>query len=558
MAKKILIVGGVAGGASAAARLRRNDEFAEIIMFERGEYISFANCGLPYYIGGTITDRDELLLQTPESFNERFNVDVRVSNEVVSIDRDAKEVEVKNLKDGSVYRESYDTLILSPGSTPLKPPIPGIGSSNIFTLWNIPDVDKLKEFVTENELRTATVIGGGFIGIEMAENLHDLGLQVSLVEMAPQVMAPIDFDMAQLVHTHMDKLGIKLYLNNGVKEFANRGVVTDVVLNGGESIESDIVMLAIGIRANGELAKNAGLAMNERGGIIVDRNMVTSDPSIYAVGDAVQVVDFVTGADTMVPLAGPANKQGRIAANHIAGIDDDYKGTQGTSVAKVFDFTVASTGQNEKMLQRTGKAYGKDYFISIISPGSHAGYYPGAASMTLKMVWDKDGRVLGAQGVGKDGVDKRIDVIATAIRFGANVEDLTDLELAYAPPYSSAKDPVNMLGFVAQNTITGKMGVIKPEEISQLNRDEVVILDVRTPGEVRYGSIYGAVNIPVDELRDRLSEVPKDKEIVVYCAVGIRGYIATSILNANGYKTRNLMGGYNFYRHVVKKYGVDE
>lgn len=556
MSNKILIVGGVAGGASAAARLRRNDEFAEIIMFERGEYISFANCGLPYYIGGTITDREELLLQTPESFNERFNVDVRVLNEVISIDRDNQVVEVKNLKDGSSYKESYDKLILSPGSTPLKPPIPGINSPNIFTLWNIPDVDNLKHFVTENELRSATVIGGGFIGLEMAENLHDLGLTVSIAEMAPQVMTPIDYDMVQILHRHLEKKGVKLYLNNGVKEFRNRGVVTEVLLSNGQVIESDLVMLAIGIRPNNELAQEAGLELNQRGGIVVDRHMLTSDPNIYAVGDVVEVIDFVNGEKTMIPLAGPANKQGRIVANHIAGIEDDYKGTQGTSVAKVFDLTVASTGNNEKMLQRSGQVYGKDYHISIISPGSHAGYYPGATTMVLKLIFDNRGKILGAQAIGEDGVDKRIDVLATVIRFGGHVDDLTDLELAYAPPYSSAKDPVNMVGFVAQNQLSGIMGVIRPEEIADLNLDEVVLLDVRTPGEVKYGSIEGMINIPVDELRERLNELPKDKDIVIYCAVGIRGYITSSILNAHGYKTRNLMGGYNFYKYVVKAYGI--
>lgn len=554
MSRKVLIVGGVAGGAGTAARLRRMDEQAEIIMFEKGPYISFANCGLPYYIGGTIEDREELLLQTPESFNARFKVDVRVNNEVISINKEEKFIEVTDHLDGITYKESYDTLVLSPGSTPLKPPIPGIDSPNVFSLWNVPDVDRIKEYVEANELKSATVIGGGFIGIEMAENLHDLGLKVSLAEMAPQVMMPVDFDLAQFLHDHIVKKGVDLHLNNGVKSFEYNDGVTDVVLNDGTAISSDIVLLAIGIRPNGELAKNAGLKTNARGGIVVDKYLKTSDDSIFALGDVIEVEDFISKNPTMIPLAGPANKQGRIVADNIVGKLTPYNGTQGTSVAKVFDMTVSSTGNNEKTLAAQGKKYGEDYFVSIVTRGSNAGYYPGSKTIVLKVIFDKNGKVLGAQAVGEKGVEKRIDVIATAIRFGATVDDLMELELAYAPPYSSAKDPVNMAAYVANNILVGKMVPIRTDEIKDVDLGESVILDVRTPYEVKYGAIEGSVNIPVDDLRDRLDELPKDKEIIVYCAVGFRGYIATTILGENGYKAKNLLGGFGLYRKVEKDY----
>lgn len=549
MKKKVLIVGGVAGGASTAARLRRMDEDAEIIMFERGKYISFANCGLPYYIGGTIKERKSLLLQTPEAMNARFNIDVRVENEVITIDKENKKVIVKDLTNGSTYEETYDVLVLSPGSTPIKPRINGIDSPNIFSLWNIPDTDAIKSYIDNNDLKTATVIGGGFIGLEMAENLHDLGLKVSLAEMAPQVMTPIDFEMAQLIHAHLVSKGVNLYLNNGVKEFINKGTVTDVVLQDGTTISSDIVIFSIGIRPNGELAKEAGLEVNDRGGIIVNENLLTSDENIYALGDAIEVKDFINNNKTMIPLAGPANKQGRIVANNIAGEKDKYKGTQGTSVAKVFDMTVASTGSNEKTLQRLGKEYNKDYKVALISPGSHAGYYPGAIPMTIKLIFDLEGKILGAQAVGYDGVEKRIDVIATAIRFEGTVNDLTELELSYAPPYSSAKDPVNMVGFAAENIITNKMGVIRSNEIESVNKDNSIIVDVREPIEREFGYIDNSINIPVNSLRDNLNKLDKNKEIIIYCAVGLRGYIATRILNQNGFnKVRNLIGGYNFHK----------
>lgn len=551
MKQKVLIVGGVAGGASTAARLRRVDENAEIIMFERGPYISFANCGLPYYVGGTIEERSALLLQTPEAMKARFNIDVRVENEVLSIDREKKTVEIKDIKSGNVYEESYDVLVLSPGSTPLKPPIPGIDAPNIFSLWNIPDVDRIKGFVDGMKPKTAAVIGGGFIGLEMAENLHDLGIEVSVVEMADQVMAPVDFEMAQIVHKHMKAKKVGLYLGDGVKSFEYNNGKTRVLLQSGKSVDVDLVILSIGIRPQSELAKNAGLEMNQRNGIVVDASLKTSDTSIYAIGDAIEVVDFIGGQKTMIPLAGPANKQGRICADNIAGIQSTYKGTQGTSVAKVFDLTVSATGVNEKTLIREGKIYGKDYYTTLIHPNSHAGYYPGAIPMTLKLIFGMDGKVLGAQNVGYDGVEKRIDVIATAIRFNATVFDLTELELAYAPPYSSAKDPVNMAGFVGENILKGITKPFQWHEFKTIEND-VIILDVREPIERDMGFITGSINIPVDSLRDRMHELDKNKKIVIYCAVGIRGHAASRILMQNGFENvHNLMGGYTTYATVL-------
>lgn len=548
--KKILIVGGVAGGASTAARMRRMDESAEIIMFERGEYISFANCGLPYYIGGSIEERSALLVQTPEGMKARFNIDVRVQNEVLSIDREKKTISVNDIASHKTYEESYDVLVLSPGSTPLKPPIPGIDSPNIFTLWNIPDVDRIKSYVDHTKPQKAVVIGGGFIGLEMAENLYDRGIEVSVVEMADQVMAPVDFEMAQIVHRHMKQKKVNLYLGDGVQSFEYHNGLTKVKLQSGKIVEADIVMLSIGVRPQSELAKAAGLEINSRGGIVVSDKLITSDPNIYAIGDAIEVVDFIGGQKTMIPLAGPANKQGRICADNIAGKNVSYKGTQGTSVAKVFDLTVSSTGVNEKSLKRDGKVYGKDYYTTIIHPNSHAGYYPGAIPMTLKLIFGMDGKVLGAQNVGYDGVEKRIDVIATAIRFGGTVYDLTELELAYAPPYSSAKDPVNMAGFVGENILKGNTKPFQWHEFENLDSD-AVILDVREPLEREMGYIENSINIPVDALRERMVELDKSKKIVVYCAVGIRGYAAARILEQNGFdKIYNLMGGYTTYSVV--------
>ncbi len=556
MAKKVLIVGGVAGGASCAARLRRLDEQAEIILFERGEYISFANCGLPYFLGGAITKRDNLLLQTPESFNARFNVDVRVSSEVVAIDRDKKSVTVKT-RGGKEYTEKYDTLVLSPGSSPLKPPIPGIEHDRILSLWNIPDMDRIKGIMDTAKPQTAAVIGGGFIGIEMAENLREAGLDVTIVEMLNQVMAPVDYDMAQILHKHLSDKGVKLVLGDGVSSFEPDGDSVIVKTQSGREVAADLVILAIGVRPNSELAKAAGLALNKRGGIVVDDSLVTSDKNIYAVGDAVEITDFNTKQPGMIPLAGPANKQGRMAADNIAGMKRTYSGTQGSSVAKVFDLTVANTGLNQKQLDAAGKKLNVDYKVTIMHPASHAGYYPGGMPMTLKVIFDKkDGKVLGAQAVGYDGVDKRIDVIATALRFGATVYDLEELELCYAPPFSSAKDPVNMAGFTGENILSGVEDNITVAELAGLPK-ETVILDVRTNAEYDYGHIEGSVLIPVDDLRGRIGELDKSKDYVVTCAVGIRAHAACRILKQNGFKNvRNLAGGFTSYNVVTKDFTV--
>jgi CoA-disulfide reductase len=549
MKKKVLIVGGVAGGASTAARLRRMDESAEIIMFEKGEYISFANCGLPYYIGETIEERSALLVQTPEAMHARFGIDVRVKTEVLKIDRDGRFVEVINHETGEKYKESYDVLVLSPGSTPLKPPIPGIDAPNIFTLWNIPDTDAIKSYVDDEKPKRAAVIGGGFIGLEMAENLHDRGIDVSVVEMADQVMAPIDYEMAQNVHKHMKDSGVNLYLGDGVKSFAYNHGVTTVTLQSGKTIEVDMVMLSIGVKPQSNLAKDAGLDLNKRGGIIVDDYLKTSDPNIYAIGDAVEIIDFNNKEKTMVPLAGPANKQGRICADNICGLNQTYKGTQGTSIAKVFELTVAATGVNEKTLKAQGKARGKDYQVAITHSKSHAGYYPGAIPMAIKLIFAmEDGKVLGSQIVGYDGVDKRIDVIATALRFGATVYDLAELELAYAPPYSSAKDPVNMAGFVGENILKERMNIFHWDELENIDKEKTIILDVREEIERELGYIEGSVHIPLDDLRERHGELDKNKKIVLYCAIGLRGYVGARILMQHGFKhAYNFSGGYSTY-----------
>lgn len=549
MNKKVVIVGGVAGGATALARLRRLDENIEIVLFERGEYISFANCGLPYYIGGTIENRDSLLLQTPEKMNIKFNADVRINTEVISILKEDKKVLAKNVKTGETFEESYDYLILSTGSTPLKPPIPGIDSPNIFSLWNIPDTDIIKNYINEKNPKSAVVVGGGFIGIEMAENLHELGLNVSLVEMLDQVMAPIDFGMAEIVHEHLRNNKIDLKLNDGVKNFDFKDGKTTITLNSGSKIETDMVILSIGIRPNGELAKEAGLSVNQRGGVIVDKKLKTSDDFIYAVGDVIEVEDFIYKNQVMVPLAGPANKQARIVAGNIAGEEKEYKGTQGTSIAKVFDLTVANTGTNEKTLNRNGKEYKKDYEIAIIHSNSNSEYYPGGLPMTIKLLYALDGKILGAQIVGYEGVDKRIDVIATAIRFNGNVSDLTELELAYAPPFSAAKDPVNMIGFVAENQMTKKVEIALPRDLKKLKEDEV-FLDVMENEErlMTKGCIKNSLHIPLGDLRNRLKELDKDKTYITYCSVGVRGYIGARILSQNGFKVKNLAGGFRFYK----------
>jgi len=544
---KIVIIGGVAGGATAAARLRRLDEFAEILMFERGEYISFANCGLPYYVGGSIDDREELLLQTPESFYERFNVDVRVLCEVKSIDRAAKTVSVEDKRTGNSYVESYDKLILSPGAAPFRPPVEGLDSKHVFTLRDIADIDRIKEFVIKNRPERAAVVGGGFIGIEMAENLMEAGIETSIIELADQVIAPLDIDMACDVHNHLRKKGVSLYLNNGLRRIMeNNGSLVVELTNG--RLEADVVILAIGVKPESRLAKDAGLDTNPQGGILTDKFMRTSDPDIYAVGDAVEVTDFVTGQPAMVPLAGPANKQARIAADNICGIFSEYKGTQGSAIIKVFDMTVASTGINEKTAKRLGLSYDK---VFLWSP-SHAGYYPGSNSMSVKVIFEKDsGKILGAQLVGYDGVDKRCDVLAVAIRAGMTAYDLARLDLCYAPPYSSAKDPVNMAGFVIENVLTGKVKNFHWHEVDSLPRDgSATLLDVRGPNEFGRGNINGFINIPLGSLRERVGHLDSSKPVYVHCHSGMRSYIAARILTQHGFDVYNLSGGYRLYSAV--------
>lgn len=548
---KTVIIGGVAGGASAAARLRRLDETAEIIILERGEYVSFANCGLPYYIGGTITDKNNLTLQTPESFRARFNIDVRVSSEAVKIDPETKTVIVKNLKSGESYEENYDNLILSPGAEPIRPNIEGIDSDIVFTLRNIPDTLKIKEYTQSAAPKSAVVVGGGYIGVEMAENLKEAGLEVSIVELADHLIAPLDFDMAADVHRYIKSKGISLYLNNGVKAIDGHTVVLQ---NG--NIHADMVIMSVGVRPETSLAQACGIKTNQRSSIIVDRSMKTNIPDIYAVGDAVEVEDFITKSPAFIPLAGPANKQGRIAADHISGISSEYTGTQGSAVLKLFDMTVATTGLNEKSARAAGIDYDKTYIYS----GSHASYYPGASNMSVKALWDKKNlKLIGAQIVGFDGVDKRMDVLATAIRFGAKITDLAKLELCYAPPFGSAKDPINMLGFVAENIFTGKIKQFFWHDIENLPRDgSVTLLDVRTVTEVSRGKIDGFINIPLDSLRERIGEISKDKPVYVHCHSGLRSYIACRILTGNGYDCFNLAGGWRLYESVIHEKTVPE
>ena len=548
---KTIIIGGVAGGASAAARLRRLDETCEIVILERGDFISFANCGLPYYIGGAITDKNNLTLQTPESFRKRFNIDVRVNNEAVKISPEEKTVTVKNLKSGKIYTESYDNLILSPGAEPIKPNIEGIDSNTVFTLRNIPDTLKIKEYIEKSKPKSAVVIGGGYIGVEMAENLKEAGLDVSVVELADHLIAPLDFDMAADVHRYIKSKGIKLYLNNGVKAIDGNTVILQ---NG--TIDAEMIIMSVGVRPETSLAKDCGIEVNRRGSIIVDPHMKTNIQNIYAVGDAVEAEDFITKSPAFIPLAGPANKQGRIAADNICGINSEYTGTQGSAVLKLFDMTVATTGINEKSASSAGIDYDKTYIYS----GSHASYYPGASNMSIKALWDKKTlKIIGAQIVGFDGVDKRMDVLASSIRFGAKITDLANLELCYAPPFGSAKDPVNMLGFVAENIITGKMKQFFWNDVEKLPRDgSVTLLDVRTVTEVKRGRIDGFINIPLDSLRERIEEIPKDKPVYIHCHSGLRSYIALCILKGNGYDCFNLSGGWRLYESVINERTVPE
>lgn len=548
MNKKIVIVGGVAGGASTAARLRRLDENAEIIMFEKGEYISFANCGLPYYIGETIENRSNLIVQTVEQMSDKFKLDIRNLSEVISIDKENKKLKVKNHKNGEEYEENYDILVLSPGAKPLKPRINGIDKcDNLFTLRNIPDTDKIKAYVDNIKPKHATVIGGGFIGLEMAENLHERGIDVTLVEASNQVMAPIDIEMASIIHEHLIDKKVELILEDGVSSFEENG--KKVLLSSGREISTDMIILSIGVRPETKIAEEAGLKLNERGAIIVDKTMKTSDDSIYALGDAVEIIDFINKKSTMIPLAWPANRQGRLVADNICGKNVEYRGTLGSSVAKVFDYTVASTGNNEKTLKRLGL----EYEAIHIHPFSHAGYYPGAFPISFKMLFNhKTGEIYGAQGVGMEGVEKRIDVLATAIKAGLRVEDLQDVEPCYAPPYNSAKDPVNMLGYYASNIIEGNVKTIQWHEVNLLDKENSLIIDVREEFELMTGKIENSVNIPLGQLRERINEIPMDKKIYVTCQVGLRGYVGCRILEQKGYDVTNIDGGIKTYLSTKK------
>lgn len=545
---KVVIVGGVAGGATAAARIRRLDEQAEIVVFERTGFISYANCGLPYYIGGIIQDENALTLQTPESFWQRFRIQMHVHHEVTAISPESKTVTVKNLEDGTVRTENYDKLILSPGAKPIKPNFQGVDSDKIFTLRTVEDTLKIKKYVDHQQPKSAVVVGGGFIGIEVAENLRELGISVTLVEAAEQLMAPFDSDMASFIHAEIRKNGINLLLGQKVAGFADTDCGIDVMLKDSSVLRADMVIMAIGVVPETSLAKNAGLALGIKGSIVVNDRMETSVPDIYAVGDAVQIQNFITNTDTLLSLAGPANKQGRIAADNICDMDSRYKGGQGSSVIRVFDMTAAATGVNEK----TAKALGISMDKVILSPMSHAGYYPGGKLMTMKVLFEKETyRLLGAQIVGFDGVDKRIDVIAAAMRGGIKAYELTELDLAYAPPYSSAKDPVNMAGYLIENI---KNGVVKQwywEDAAQLPRDgSVTLLDTRTPMEYSCGHIDGFINIPVDNLREHMDTLDKEKPVYMICQSGLRSYIAARILSGNGFVCYHLAGGFRFYDAV--------
>lgn len=542
--KRILIIGGVAGGASAAARARRLSEDAEIIMFERGEYISFANCGLPYHISGDIPDRERLLVQTPSSLHKRFRIDVRIRSEVTSIDREKKTVTVRSTDTGKEYEESYDDLVLSPGAEPVRPPIPGVDSSQVFTLRTMNDMDAINTMITDRKPERAIVVGGGYIGLEVTEALHKRGLEVMLVELQPQVMITADPEMAAPIKQQLQLHGIDLRLNTSITSISEDDGVLKATLSTGETVETGFIILSVGVKAEAALAREAGLKVGDRGGIVVDSHMRTSDPHIYAVGDAVEVEDFVGSFKTLIPLAGPANRQGRIAADNIFGRDSEFKKTQGTAICKIFDLAIGMTGLNEKMLKRIDMPHDKVY----VHPASHATYYPGASPISLKVLFDPEtGRLLGAQALGLVGIDKRIDVLAVGIRTGLTVFDLEHLELSYAPPYGSAKDPINYAGFVASNAFRGDVNLCHFEDVSK-PRDDQYLLDVRTDYEAKAGTIPGAHVIPVDELRERLDEIPRNKEILVFCQVGLRGYIACRILSQNGFMCRNLTGGYKTYQ----------
>lgn len=547
---KILIIGGVAGGASCAARLRRLDEKAEITILERGEYVSFANCGLPYYIGGKIIDRSDLTLQTPESFKKRFNIDIRTFSEAIAVAPASKIVTVKNLKTGELYPESYDKLVLSPGASPIIPEIPGIESEKVFTLRNIPDTIKIKQYIAENNPGSAVIVGGGYIGVEMAENLRKAGLDVTIIQRSNHLIPPLDFDMAADVHKYIRAQGVALSLKNEVTAIRKSGNGIMLETQKG-TVFTDMVILSVGVTPDTIFLQGSGIARNTRGSIEVTAGMETSISDIYAVGDAVTVKNYITGLPAFIPLAGPANKQGRIAADNICGLHSEYSGTQGSSVLKIFDMTVAATGLNEKTASAAGIDFDKTYTYSA----SHASYYPGASMMSVKVLWNKaDNKIIGAQIVGFDGVDKRMDVIATAMRFGAKVTDLAALELCYAPPFGSAKDPVNMVGFVAENVITDKIKQFFWHDVKNLPRDgSVTLLDTRTNSEVEKGKIDGFMHIPLDLLRSRINEIPKNKPVYVHCHSGLRSYIACRILAGNGFECYNLAGGWRLYESVINE-----
>lgn len=550
MSKKIIIVGGVAGGATAAARIRRLDEQAEIIVFERSGFVSYANCGLPYYIGGVIQDKEELTLQTPENFRERFRIDVRVRHEVTAIHPDKKTVSVKNLKTGEEFEENYDKLLLSPGARPVQPNLPGVGIDNLFTLRTVEDTLRIREFVLKEKPKSAVLAGGGYIGLEVAENLRELGMDVTIVQRPNQVLNPLDYEMATFVHAKMREKGIHLMLGHSVEGFEQKDGKTMVILKDGEPLKTDMVILAIGVAPDTRLAKDAGISLGIKNSIVVNERMETSAPDIYAVGDAVEVHHRITGQKALISLAGPANKQGRIAADNICGGNSSYKGSQGSSVIKIFDMTVATTGLNEQAAKQAGIDCDKVY----LSPSSHASYYPGGTMMTMKVLFEKETyRLLGAQIIGYDGVDKRIDVLATAMAAGMSALELQDLDLAYAPPYSSAKDPVNMAGFMIDNIETGTLKQFFWDEVGELPDDgSVVLLDTRTTEEYGRGHINGFVNIPLDELRERIGEIRRGLPVYVMCQSGLRSYLSCRILAQNGFDCYNFSGGYRLYETIYR------
>lgn len=543
---KTVIIGGVAGGASTATRLRRMDEKAEIILIERGEYISFANCGLPYHIGEVITDREKLLVVTPQKLKETSNIEARVRHEAVSIDRKNKKVNLRELATGREYSESYDKLVLSPGAAPIIPPVEGAGLPGVFTLRSMTDMDRINDFLKESKPARAVVVGGGFIGLEIAENLQHRGMQVTIIEMLNQVMAPIDYEMAAMVHQHLQFKHIRLSLGDGLKSIQALKPLS-VELNSGKKVDTDLVILSVGVRPETVLAGDTGLDLGARGAIIVNEHLQTSDPDIYALGDAVEVKNLISGKSVNLPLAGPASKQARVAADHIAGRPSVFKGVQGTSIVKVFDLTVASTGLNSRQLDELDLPYKN----ALIHASNHAGYYPGASPLAFKLLFSPEGKLYGAQLVGLEGVDKRVDVISTAMHSGATVFDLEELELAYAPPYGSSRDPVNILGFLAGNMLRGDLKSINWDDVEQMDRNQNVFLDVREPEELSLGQISGSLNIPLGQLRERIKEIPRGKRVIVYCQVGQRGYFGARILTQLGFDAVNLNGGYKTYSHAA-------